>query len=196
MGLQVTKVPVNKLLYKVPGYMVDSFALFLTIFIICTHVPPLQNGYMYTRWGNPTVDAAANTLARLEGAAGSLLFSSGMAAIVTSMLTFLKSGDHVVSKSLGARQAIVWRLMDSQSTILCSITATFPSPISFPLYLLPTSLPPSSPSSSPFICSPSSTLSSCASTGNLPTMLWGCQSLHELPAEDRCGSDMGEGEQH
>ena len=69
-------------------------------------MPPLQNGYMYTRWGNPTVDAAANTLARLEGAAGSLLFSSGMAAIVTSMLTFLKSGDHVVSKSLGARQAI------------------------------------------------------------------------------------------
>ena len=61
------------------------------------HVPALQNGYMYTRWGNPTVDAAADTLARLEGAAGSLLFSSGMAAIITSMLTFLKSGDHVVS---------------------------------------------------------------------------------------------------
>ena len=73
-------------------------------------MPPLQNGYMYTRWGNPTVDAAANTLARLEGAAGSLLFSSGMAAIVTSMLTFLKSGDHVVSLN----QSVVERCLGIQ----------------------------------------------------------------------------------
>ena len=61
------------------------------------YVPALQTGYLYSRWGNPTVDAAADTLARMEGAAGSLLFSSGMAAIVTSMLTFLKTGDHMVS---------------------------------------------------------------------------------------------------
>ena len=40
------------------------------------HVPALQTGYLYSRWGNPTVDAAADTIARLEGAAGSLLFSS------------------------------------------------------------------------------------------------------------------------
>ena len=67
---------------------------------------------MYTRWGNPTVDAAANTLARLEGAAGSLLFSSGMAAIVTSMLTFLKSGDHIVS--LKCDMLLVWWLIESK----------------------------------------------------------------------------------
>ena len=65
--------------------------------ISIVHIPTLQTGYLYSRWGNPTVDAAADTIARLEGAVGSLLFSSGMAAIVTSMLTFLQTGDHIVS---------------------------------------------------------------------------------------------------
>jgi len=53
------------------------------------------------------VDATADTLARMEGAAGSLLFSSGMAAIVTSMLTFVKSGDHMVSLIVSSMFALV-----------------------------------------------------------------------------------------
>ncbi len=56
----------------------------------------LQNGYLYSRWGNPTVDVAAETIACLEGAEGSLLFSSGCAAISTCMTTFAKCGDHMV----------------------------------------------------------------------------------------------------
>lgn len=53
------------------------------------------------------MDAAADTLARMEGAAGSLLFSSGMAAIVTSMLTFVKSGDHMVNLIVSSMLALV-----------------------------------------------------------------------------------------
>ena len=59
----------------------------------------VQTGYLYTRWGNPTVDAAAEVIARLEGAKGTLLFASGCAAITTSLLSFAKAGDHIVSLS-------------------------------------------------------------------------------------------------
>lgn len=50
----------------------------------------------YSRSGTPTRSAVEKTLASLEGAAGSLAFSSGMAAThCASML--LKSGEHVVA---------------------------------------------------------------------------------------------------
>ena len=110
------------------------------------YVPALQTGYLYSRWGNPTVDAAADTLARMEGAAGSLLFSSGMAAIVTSMLTFLKTGDHMVS----LRSITWWCMLVYNKKLLSSVPCDvldilllpllslfFPSPpLSFFLLLL------------------------------------------------------------
>ena len=47
--------------------------------------------------GNPTNDACADVIAQLEGAeGGTLLMSSGMAAISLVLLTFLRSGDHFV----------------------------------------------------------------------------------------------------
>ncbi|PFX20326.1 Cystathionine gamma-synthase [Stylophora pistillata] len=55
-----------------------------------------KSGWLYSRWINPTVDAAAQTLNNLEGGQGTLLFSSGMAAITTALFSTLKSGDHVV----------------------------------------------------------------------------------------------------
>ncbi|RPJ83358.1 MAG: PLP-dependent transferase, partial [Acidobacteria bacterium] len=50
----------------------------------------------YGRMGNPTVVCVENRLAALEGAERAVLFSSGMAAITSLLLTVLKSGDHVV----------------------------------------------------------------------------------------------------
>ena len=44
------------------------------------------------------MDAAADVIAGLEGAEGSLLFASGMSAIVTTLFTFLRAGDHAVSR--------------------------------------------------------------------------------------------------
>lgn len=47
--------------------------------------------------GNPTNDVCADVIAQLEGAeGGTLLMSSGMAAISLVLLTFLRSGDHFV----------------------------------------------------------------------------------------------------
>jgi cystathionine beta-lyase/cystathionine gamma-synthase len=56
-------------------------------------------GYVYTRIDNPTVDAFAAAVAYLEGAEAGQAFASGMAAISTTLLTFLSGGDHVVAQS-------------------------------------------------------------------------------------------------
>jgi cystathionine gamma-synthase len=53
----------------------------------------------YGRYGNPTVRTAEQKIAALEGAGDAALFSSGMAAVTTTLLGLLKSGDHVVMTS-------------------------------------------------------------------------------------------------
>jgi cystathionine beta-lyase/cystathionine gamma-synthase len=54
------------------------------------------DGYLYSRYENPTVVAVEQKLAAVDGAEQSLLFSSGMAAISTALLTLLKAGDEIV----------------------------------------------------------------------------------------------------
>lgn len=51
----------------------------------------------YSRFNNPTVDAAGDEVARLHGAAGSMMTASGMAAISTTLVTLLRSGDTIVA---------------------------------------------------------------------------------------------------
>lgn len=51
----------------------------------------------YSRFSNPTVDAAAEVVRRLEGAQAAALTSSGMAAIATTLLTLVRSGDRIVA---------------------------------------------------------------------------------------------------
>ena len=51
----------------------------------------------YPRYFNtPNQKGLADKIATLEGAEAAILFSSGMAAISTSLLSYLKSGDHVI----------------------------------------------------------------------------------------------------
>ena len=54
-------------------------------------------GYMYTRYGNPTVHALEVKVAALEGGEAAQAFGSGMAAISCALLNYLKAGDHVVA---------------------------------------------------------------------------------------------------
>lgn len=56
-----------------------------------------EEGFVYTRWGNPTIAVLEKRVAALEGAEAGLATSSGMAAIVTCILANAKAGDHVVS---------------------------------------------------------------------------------------------------
>lgn len=56
-----------------------------------------RKGYIYTRYGNPTIKVVEDKIACLEGGEAALAFSSGMAAISSTMLTFLAKGSKVVS---------------------------------------------------------------------------------------------------
>jgi len=56
-----------------------------------------SDGYIYTRIGNPTIDALERQLALLENGFGAIAVSSGMAAVTTIYLSLLSSGDHIVS---------------------------------------------------------------------------------------------------
>jgi cystathionine beta-lyase/cystathionine gamma-synthase len=53
----------------------------------------------YTRFGNPNRAQVERVLAELEGAESALVTASGMAAISTAVLTFVRQGDHVVAQS-------------------------------------------------------------------------------------------------
>lgn len=52
--------------------------------------------YEYGRYGNPTEKIAEKRLADLEGAEDCVVFSSGMSAITTSILSLVHTGDHIV----------------------------------------------------------------------------------------------------
>ncbi len=54
-------------------------------------------GYIYTRFDNPTLRAVERKIAILEGSEDAAAFSSGMAAITTTLLTLVSKGDHVVA---------------------------------------------------------------------------------------------------
>ncbi|MBQ7618039.1 MAG: O-acetylhomoserine aminocarboxypropyltransferase/cysteine synthase [Desulfovibrio sp.] len=58
-----------------------------------------DEGFFYTRLGNPTVDAVEKKIAALEGGVGALLTSSGQAASLISILNICSAGDHFVSSS-------------------------------------------------------------------------------------------------
>lgn len=50
----------------------------------------------YGRYGNPTISAVEARLAALDGAEDAVLYSSGMAAVTSFLLTILRTGQHVV----------------------------------------------------------------------------------------------------
>jgi methionine-gamma-lyase len=55
-----------------------------------------EEGYIYTRMGNPTIEALEDSIAVLEGGYKGLGCGSGMAAIHTVFTTLLKKGDHII----------------------------------------------------------------------------------------------------
>jgi methionine-gamma-lyase len=55
--------------------------------------------YMYSRDENPTVRAAEEAVARLEGAEAAILFASGMGAMTTALLGLVSAGDEVIAAS-------------------------------------------------------------------------------------------------
>ena len=53
--------------------------------------------YVYSRYHNPSVEDVEEKLAEMNEAEASVLFSSGMAAISTAILSIVKAGDEIIS---------------------------------------------------------------------------------------------------
>lgn len=56
-----------------------------------------DSGYAYTRINNPTIQTVEKKLAELEKAEGALMFSSGMAAITSALMRYIKTGSRIVT---------------------------------------------------------------------------------------------------
>ncbi|WP_352418987.1 methionine gamma-lyase [Proteiniborus sp.] len=56
-----------------------------------------EDGYIYTRLGNPTNSQVEEKVAILEGAEACMSTGSGMGAVSSALWTALKAGDHVVA---------------------------------------------------------------------------------------------------
>lgn len=78
-----------------PVYLTATYAFDTSDDLI--NVVQNHEGYIYSRWDNPTVVAVEKALADREGYDYALGFSSGMAAITNSILANVKAGDRIVA---------------------------------------------------------------------------------------------------
>jgi methionine-gamma-lyase len=74
-----------------------------------------EDGYIYTRMRNPTIEAMEDSVAALEGGVKGLGCGSGMAAVSTLFMAVLKSGDHVVCS-----ESVYGPTLTLLTTILCN----------------------------------------------------------------------------
>ncbi|MCH9746094.1 MAG: O-succinylhomoserine sulfhydrylase [Proteobacteria bacterium] len=90
--------------YRMTTEQEHSEAIFMTSSFVFESAEQAANrfskeepGNIYARFTNPTVEAFEKKLAALEGAQDCVATSSGMAAIFATIMTLLKSGDHIVA---------------------------------------------------------------------------------------------------
>lgn len=70
-------------------------------------------GFIYSRFTNPTVAMFQDRLAALEGAQACIATASGMAAILSTVMALLQSGDHIVAARgiFGASQTLMGTIL-------------------------------------------------------------------------------------
>lgn len=93
--------------HSVPLYLTSSF-VFDTAEEMRAAFNEESDDYIYSRYSNPNVVEFVNKVCLMEGAEAGVATATGMAAIYTTFMTLLKSGDHVVSCSsvFGATHAL------------------------------------------------------------------------------------------
>src|SRR5579859_3158781 len=80
---------------SVPIYQSSTFA-FPNVEEGAARFAGQSKGLIYTRMGNPTVQALEQAVAELEGGVGAVATATGMAAISTVLLALVREGDHVI----------------------------------------------------------------------------------------------------
>lgn len=93
--------------HSVPLYLTSSF-VFDTAEDMRAAFNDEVDAHIYSRYTNPNNSEFVNKVCLLEGAEAGVAMASGMAAIYTTFMALLKSGDHVVSCSsvFGATHAL------------------------------------------------------------------------------------------
>lgn len=93
--------------HSVPVYLTSSF-VFDTAEDMRAAFNEETDAHIYSRYTNPNNSEFVNKVCLLEGAEAGVAMASGMAAIYTTFMALLKSGDHVVSCSsvFGATHAL------------------------------------------------------------------------------------------
>jgi O-succinylhomoserine sulfhydrylase len=73
-----------------------------------------SDGFLYTRYGNPTVTMFEQRMAALEGAPSGRATASGMAAVTAVFLSALRTGDHVVAAKamFGACRYVIEEILE------------------------------------------------------------------------------------
>ncbi|HWY11473.1 MAG TPA: aminotransferase class I/II-fold pyridoxal phosphate-dependent enzyme [Bacteroidia bacterium] len=94
--------------HSVPVYLTSSF-VFDTAEEMRAAFNDESDAFIYSRYTNPNNNEFVNKVCLMEGAEAGVALSSGMAAIYTTFMSLLKSGDHIVSCSsvFGATHAIL-----------------------------------------------------------------------------------------
>ena len=113
--------PVSTPIYPSVGYLYDDMSDLDAIFA------GTREGYVYTRYGNPTVRAFEEAVAVLEEGEAALAFGSGMAAIHATLLGLgLRAGTAaVVSRDVyGATYALFGKLLASQGVTVRFVSVT------------------------------------------------------------------------
>ena len=87
-------------------YQEHSAPLFLTSSFVFDSAEELRaafneenEDYVYSRYSNPSVDEFVNKVCVMEGAEDGVAMASGMAAVYTTFMALLQTGDHVISCS-------------------------------------------------------------------------------------------------
>jgi O-acetylhomoserine (thiol)-lyase len=80
-------------IYLSAGFVFDDFAQARDRF------GGAEDGFTYTRIGNPTNASVERRIAALEGGIDAILVGSGQAAVSVAILALLQAGDHLVSAS-------------------------------------------------------------------------------------------------
>ena len=111
----------------------NSEALFLTSSFISDSAQQAaakfsgsEEGFIYSRFSNPTVSMMQDRLAALEGGESCVATASGMSAILAMSMALLKAGDHVVCS-----RAVFGATVQLYAGILArfGIETTFVSPV-------------------------------------------------------------------
>lgn len=87
-------------------YLEHSVPLYLTSSFVFEDAEDMRASFaeekdrnIYSRYSNPNNNEFINKVCAMEGAAAGFAFSSGMAAVYSTMAALLSSGDHIVSSS-------------------------------------------------------------------------------------------------